>query len=616
MTTPNFALAGQDEVPESASQPESAPDTSYAGALSNDYAIPVGPPLAQQIADKANQASENMPAQAAARPGAWARTLLAGVQDALSGFGAGGRVPAGSGGLYGVGAAAREARANRQTQEQQQFENSIKSRQMSREESIARASIAHENASTLYQQALTSRLSEESQQENIKSGTLAADAFIKGGAPVLQEGVTGDEIQRLVAEKKIDPTQAHAFPTGQQTTVGADGKTVSIPTYTIFGDVPQIKLNAAQAKLISDNTFYKLPEGTTMSGITAGHLLTLAQSAQTAQMAVDQALADAGIKKVNTQVTEAALKFRPDFGVALGKAGGNIQKALTDPNLLQKYPNAQELTSNLFGGEDKLSSAMDKQNEEADRQAQEAETERHNKAEEYLKKQEINAKDGGDVDPALVKMIGEGRAPMSNMGYLLARKPEILAAVSAAYPDFDPSKVSAYADTYKQFTSKKDADQLQAAAVALQHLKQLKELNKSYISNRIPWTKASNAYGQLVNTVGGELGRFYDNTTEEAIKGYKDKLTSALNRDAAIDEAAVALKTRLDTYQDKWRAAAPSPAYEAQMPGDYKAAREAIDYFFGDQRGTELAPPSSSNVPAGADFFSHFGGVSHGAPPQ
>lgn len=42
-------------------------------------------------------------------PRDWAENAIAGVQSALAGFGAGGQIPKGSGGLYGVGAAARQA---------------------------------------------------------------------------------------------------------------------------------------------------------------------------------------------------------------------------------------------------------------------------------------------------------------------------------------------------------------------------------------------------------------------------------------------------------------------------------------------------------------------------
>jgi hypothetical protein len=61
---------------------------------------------------------------------AWAENAVAGVQAALAGFGAAGKVPAGAGALYGVGAAARQAQENRQAQAQQKTQNAQRQQQI------------------------------------------------------------------------------------------------------------------------------------------------------------------------------------------------------------------------------------------------------------------------------------------------------------------------------------------------------------------------------------------------------------------------------------------------------------------------------------------------------
>src|SRR5690348_10776913 len=105
-TNAQTALVGKQQTPET-------PNTSMADALSGDFQVP----LSQNIAKSANNAAENNPNPN--QPGAWARNLLAGVQDALSGFGAEGKVPEGAGALYGLGAGMRAERAHREQQAQQ-----------------------------------------------------------------------------------------------------------------------------------------------------------------------------------------------------------------------------------------------------------------------------------------------------------------------------------------------------------------------------------------------------------------------------------------------------------------------------------------------------------------
>lgn len=171
-------LAGTTDAPDIG-----PPQADAADALSGfSVAAPV---FAGKVADGANTLAASNPQPKA--PGAWARSIMGGVMDALSGFGAGGKVPEGAGGLYGVGAAARQISARKEAQEQQQFDNAQKQQAMSREDQIASANIAHENAATVYQQKLSSRLSYDAQQDNIKNDTAALQPFIAAGAPMVRK---------------------------------------------------------------------------------------------------------------------------------------------------------------------------------------------------------------------------------------------------------------------------------------------------------------------------------------------------------------------------------------------------------------------------------------------
>jgi len=179
---------------------------------------------------------------------------------------------------------------------------------------------------------------------------------------------------------------------------------------------------------------------------------------------------------------------------------------------------------------------------------------------------------------SLVTEIGTGKLGMTRMEYLLARKPEILEAVTRAYPDFDSTKVKNYIDTSKDFASAKTSGEMVAGATALEHLLELKGLNT--YESRVPGTKDHQAFQNKLDTVAPELARFYGNTTIPGIESYRKTLGALLNRDSAIQTQAKSMGDRLDNYEQKWKNAAPSPAYMAPMPGisdKAKLARAALD---------------------------------------
>ena len=103
-------------------EPPDIKDPNEAGADSLAQPLDMGKLIAQHqmLAGQVNNGN----------PRAWAENAVAGVQAALAGFGAGGKVPPGAGALYGVGAAARQAqearaKASAQKTEQQQRQQQI-----------------------------------------------------------------------------------------------------------------------------------------------------------------------------------------------------------------------------------------------------------------------------------------------------------------------------------------------------------------------------------------------------------------------------------------------------------------------------------------------------------
>jgi hypothetical protein len=216
-------------------------------------------------------------------------------------------------------------------------------------------------------------------------------------------------------------------------------------------------------------------------------------------------------------------------------------------------------------------------------------------------------------DNPLVKEIGEGKMPVGRLGYVLARKPELMAAVAKEYPDFDGSKIEAYTDAVKQFESTKPGTAgyaMNSGGTALSHLHELDELNTP--ASHIPHTPAWTKYHNKLDTVAPELAKFYGDVTIPAIQAYKDTLGSTLpgNRHAAITTQVQSMGRKLDEYEQQWKNAAPSKAYEAQMPdidAKGKAARAALDPEYA-QRSVATAPPpaGATHIVPGPDGKNHY----------
>jgi hypothetical protein len=203
----------------------------------------------------------------------------------------------------------------------------------------------------------------------------------------------------------------------------------------------------------------------------------------------------------------------------------------------------------------------------------------------------------------LVDSIGTGKIAPERMAYMLSRNPELLAAVTQKYPDFDGSKAAAYPSVYKEFTSTKPhtaGSALNAGATALKHMQELKALNTP--ASHIYGTPAYNAYMNKADTLSTELATFYGTNTIPAIAAIKGTLTATLpgNRDAGINTQAKSMSDKFDSFEQQWKNAAPSSSYEAPMPGiDQKAkeARAALDPSYRARLVEEQGGPSHANQP-------------------
>jgi hypothetical protein len=201
----------------------------------------------------------------------------------------------------------------------------------------------------------------------------------------------------------------------------------------------------------------------------------------------------------------------------------------------------------------------------------------------------------GAAGESLVDSIGTGHIVPDRLGYLISKNPELLAAVTKKYPDFDTSKAASYASLYKEFTSTKPGTAgaaLNNGATALKHLAALEKLNTPM--SHVPHTSAWTAYHNQLDTLAPELAKFYGDTTIPAIASYKATLGSTLpgNRKAAFDTQANSMSKKFDSYEQQWKNGAPSAAYKlpmAQIDPEAQAARAHFDPAYAQRQAEQAA---------------------------
>lgn len=211
-------------------------------------------------------------------------------------------------------------------------------------------------------------------------------------------------------------------------------------------------------------------------------------------------------------------------------------------------------------------------------------------------------------DNPLVDEIGKGKMAIERLGYILGRKPELMAAVARAYPDFDAGKVENYIKLVADYNSSHPnttGAALNAGNTALRHLAELHDLNT--IESRVPGTKDYKAYHNKLDVVAGELAQFYKlPQTNETFRSLKGTLGGVMNRDAAIVEQAKSMSDKFSEYQNTYRQAAPSSAYQAKAPQMSAQAKEALRKLAPDQAerlqqdylNPNIGQPNTTTAPA------------------
>lgn len=625
-------------------------------------------PHLKKFTDAIKGAIQSNPS-AVSKPGVLSKILVGGAIEALgAGLGdaaaASEPAPGGGGALTGI-ARTLQARGQRVAQ-QKEAVSKEKSADLLRAETTQRIAM---NTRNIYRQ---------DQQDRTAAYDLNGK-FIDTMRKThdVQDNVTQDQLNDMF-KKDPDFWKTHTgravgeepvFDGGQPKIV--DGKPIMSPLYSIAKTQARDGSDGSRPVTEAESKFYELggnhvPVGTVLTGAQHDSANSSSMGVHQSRMAIDKAngeeMSSDRSKQLDAILQDPHIQSYIGSNPALGALGGlnqaqkNTQAhiASLDQKIAavqktvpqgQQSPVLQQLQQErqrqIEGGqkiEKAISVGFDQKAHEdyekrLDEQAKEAEIERHNKEDEKIQAAKVKAEKGGftgnpdarspqeflqSLDPearSIVQQIGEGRAPLNNPGYLLARKPEILEAVAKAYPDFDSSKIKGYQDTYKNFTSGKTSVELKSGGTALGHLLELRNLNTA--ASHIPHTPAWTKYQNKVDTLATELSKFYGDTTVPAIASIKETLASTLpgNRDAAISTQAQSMSDKMNSLEQEWVNAAPSKVYQAPMPGlslQAKQARAQLDPNYAAQHpelGVKAQQPDQQTAPVdSSDPFSQFGG--------
>lgn len=493
----------------------------------------------------------------------------------------------------------QQAQQKQAQQSQQDFEQEQQAK-------LQKAKILNANMEAMRTAYAIGKEDDEAKDSVVTNHADDLEEWNKSGA-VEASQVPSDELLK----KGFDKSKYVAVPDGKVPVFNADGKRATneagVPlsqlTYSVVDGTTQTPLSQdkydqlAKYGLMQAKQGFNLPEGATISSASLAlmnHKMDLIQQTQRELDEVtggDKVDLAAQIKK-NPQMLSAIEKFHND--------AASTQPDRQIDTMQRLHPQAAGMMRELFGNDnlEKFKQArVDK--DAADKVA--ATTSARVNAEaatpegqQKLKNEQLTGQkdqleieklkndsknfDAGDISltgdaylkslpegsQSLVRELGTGKIGLNRLDYLVTRKPEVLEAVSRAYPDFDSTKVQNYINTSKDFTSGKTSAELVAGGTALKHLSELKELNT--IESRIPGTADYQRFQNKLQTVSPELARFYGNTTEGGIASYEKTLGSFANRDAAIQTQAQSMGDRLDSYEQKWKNAAPSAAYQAPLP--------------------------------------------------
>lgn len=550
----------------------------------------VSPSIRTQIAQQADKLAAANPNPNA--PGAWAKSLIGGVQSALANVGNIGEVPNGAGPLYGIGKVL-------QGQQQQKAQAS----QNARADALAQSEVERNHQLTLneqanmYHQQLVDHITGNTRlEDNAKVGQKMLSDVTSGpdAAPIIAKDVPFSDIQNRLAKGEINSANDHVLHTGnEQVGEDKDGNPIYQARYTVVGDRPNVDVPVSKDFADRYNKVFPsdspLQEGTKVPYRTWFGKEQDITNAESAQAARDKATADITKTEdeIGLQKEYHSFGQSPDWLNALAASNGDEHKALqamtANPSIAAKYPNLAKDAINYYGG-DKVWDDLGKQRETA----------RHDQADEEDKALKIAADKAktsrdeamGDVslsgspaylgsiqDPrrrAMVQDIGTGRFDFQNLATIVARNPGVLEDVAAAYPQIDMGNLKQYPGLVKDYKDGNTARAMNAGATALESLNRLSDLSTP--AAVVPGTVAHKKYEQQLLTTATEYAKFTiggnGQPTEKEVSDQADKLRSRTGyaMRAPIEQAANSILDKRASYKQQWQNGTKGLVWNPQMP--------------------------------------------------
>jgi hypothetical protein len=560
------------------------------------------------------QLGKNMDKVAAANPnpnapGAWARNVLGAVQSTLAGANVGGT---------GAVAGAAKAAANQQAAAAEKKKAALQAQ-------VAQSEIEKNHAETLdaqYRKYHTQHLDHMTERtQGVTDGKNTVKLLTSGpeAADVLHEDLTWPQAQTLIAQNKLDPTQQHAWPTGQvQTGEDSQGNPIYQNTYTVLGNLKDVHLDTAGGaeflkRWNETHPDQKLDATSIIPGKRFAAMEQNITDVESATAARDLALKQAGITANDLDKKLEAVKLGSDWNTALASAGGDPREAeqlmLANPRMRQLYPNLHSDIEAAYGGPTNLQKVVE-----------DMETKRHNIEDERIKRIDANAKEAKNNPPTLegntdltgknyIASLPPGRQQLVQAivdGHLNAVSPRVLSGkdgqllMAEAYqadPNFDSSKVAGYGKVYNDFHSGKIADNITAINTAVPHLAHLYDAinaipqipvfgtSPSLLENEARLgNKAARALIDAKIQAEQEVAAIYSKNavTDDEHKRIEQefKTTSPKDLQNSVGEILGLLRSKQDALNRRWEDGAPSPSYQPPIRIVSPEAQGSLDRIY------------------------------------
>ncbi len=560
----------------------------------------VSSPSLQKLNDGLNAAAQQKAASGVpAKPGDWARSLVAGAQSmlgpaagAVKGIGASlgdaaavGTVPRGGGALTGI---TRTLGARNQRLSEEKTNEGIHAETQMRTLQLVR---------NMYRQDQQDRTASYKQGSDFMDG-LKADRNV-------EEGVSQDELTRRI---KADPNYMHDYiikPIGEEQLFDADGKPLldkdKHSTYSPLYGIAPIKSNsnepsvhtitADDSKYLERNGGPKLPEGTVLDLTRWNNAYTKAHANQDVQNAIKKANDDEASEESQRQMTDLMkndpslqhytmqIPGHPITGLQQAAQNGQdhiaaITQQITqlqqskDPAAPQKITQLQQQAQQFKDENDKIGKALKfgfteaaKKDEVAwqDKQKEDAETERNHRATEANKAAEVQFKAGED-DRKDARVMGYGEDADGNTIYT---NRAAAAKSSSTFEEVKPAAVGA---------DRKIINSLGDVQMNLSHYR---AAAANYNQNpAIALTDQTNLHS-LLNHAG---------VFDLKLKGAIDldvplisSLTEGLSREEKSEAYDALSQQGKDLYDGYIRTVSSLPVYMKAVTGSARSNKESLD---------------------------------------